>query len=204
MSGNLVRRLGLAALIAFPLRWAAPAAAQEVYVELKPADTAVDFTLGASFHTVHGTFKLKRGEIHFDPATGKATGAIVVDAASGESGNGSRDSRMHKDILESNRYPDIVFTPDRVDGTVAAQGTSQVRVHGMFRIHGTEHELILPVQVEAAPGEVIATAHFDVPYVKWRMKNPSTLFLRVSNKVSISIRTVTHLSQTGGAGPPSG
>ena len=204
MFGNPVRRLALAALIAFPLRWASPAAAQEVYVELKPADTAVDFTLGAALHTVHGTFKLKRGEIHFDPATRKASGAVVVDAASGHSGNGGRDRRMHENVLETGRYPDIVFTPDRVDGTLAAQGTSQLQVHGMFRIHGVEHELTLPVQVEAAPGEVVATAHFEVPYVKWGMKNPSTLFLRVSDKVAITIHTVTHLSPTGGGGTPSG
>jgi hypothetical protein len=32
-----------------------------------------------------------------------------------------------------------------------------------------------------------ATVHFELPYEKWGIKNPSTLFLRVSNMVEIEI-----------------
>jgi len=61
--------------------------AQEAVVTLDPAATKIDFTLGATLHTVHGTFKLKSGEIRFDPATGKASGAVIVDATSGYTDN---------------------------------------------------------------------------------------------------------------------
>ena len=101
----------------------------------------MQFTFPATLHTVHGSFKLKRGAIRFDPATGKIGGELVVDASSGASGDEGRDRRMHKDILESGRYPEIVFTPDRVDGAIAPQGVSQIQVHGVFRIHGAEHEI---------------------------------------------------------------
>jgi hypothetical protein len=33
---------------------------------------------------------------------------------------------------------------------------------------------------------------FEVPYVKWGMKNPSTLMLRVDDKVEITIHSVVH------------
>ncbi len=56
-----------------------------------------------------------------------------------------RDRRMHQNMLESARYPEIVFRPDRVEGRVAPQGTSQVSLHGMFAIHGAEHEITMPV-----------------------------------------------------------
>ena len=46
----------------------------------------ISFFLESSAHSVHGTFRVKRGNISFDSATGKAGGEIVVDAASGESG----------------------------------------------------------------------------------------------------------------------
>ncbi len=69
-------------------------------------------------HTVHGTFALKSGTVHFDPETGKASGEIVVYAPSGESGNNSRDKRMHKEILETAKYPDVVFRPTQVEGKV--------------------------------------------------------------------------------------
>jgi polyisoprenoid-binding protein YceI len=170
---------------------AAPAAGQEIVWELDPSATAVQFTLAATLHTVHGSFKLKHGAIQFDPATGKIGGDVVVDATSGNSGNPGRDRRMHQNVLESDRYPEIVFTPDHVEGTVAAQGESEVQVHGIFRIHGAAHEITLPVQVRMAGGHATATTGFTIPYVKWGMKNPSTLFLRVSDKVEITITART-------------
>ncbi len=152
-------------------------------------------------HTVHGSFALKRGSIRFDPLTGKVSGELVVDAASGNSGNGARDRRMHQNILESQRYPEIVLRPDRVQGKVAAQGASQVEMHGMFAIHGAEHEVVMPVQVDARDGHYTAAIHFTVPYVSWGMKNPSTLFLRCGDKVDIEIQTVARPAVNSTPGP---
>jgi len=164
-------------------------AAQPAALEIDAAQSKVEFTLGDVLHTVHGTFQLRQGSFEFDPATGRMSGEIVVDAASGSSGNAARDRRMHANILESDRYPDIVFRPEWVEGKVMAKGTSQVQVHGMFRIHGVDHEMAVPVDVESN-GRYAVTAHFLVPYVKWGMKNPSTLFLRVNDKVEIAIHAV--------------
>ena len=61
----------------------AAAGQQPVEVHLDPAQTAIGWTLNASLHTVHGTFKLKSGTITYDPATGNASGEVVVDATSG-------------------------------------------------------------------------------------------------------------------------
>lgn len=162
---------------------------QSTVLEIDAAATKVEFTLSAALHTVHGTFALKRGNFRFDAATGKAAGELVVDARSGDSGSPGRDRRMHSQVLESERYPEIVFRPDRLEGRIASEGTSQVQVHGIFSIHGAEHEIVLPVEVEAAGGRYTATAKLTVPYAKWGMKNPSTLFLRVSDRVELSIRT---------------
>lgn len=170
----------------------APAAlhAQSMVLQVDPAQTQVEFSLGAVLHTVHGTFRLKRGEMRFDPATGAASGELVVDATSAESGNDVRDTNMHKAVLESARYPEIVFRPDRVSGKVAPQGASQVRLHGTFSIHGAEHEVEMPVDVDARDGQYRATVKFSVPFVQWGMKDPSTLFLRVEKHVDITIHTV--------------
>jgi len=172
---------------------AIPASAEETDLQLDLGSTKVEFTLGDILHTVHGTFKLKSGDIHFDPTTGKASGALVVDAKSGDSGSGARDSRMHKNILQSDKYPDIVFRPDRVDGAINLQGDSDLRIHGTFRIHGGDHEMVLPAKTHIAGQQMTAVIRFPVPYVKWGMKNPSTLFLRVNDTVDISIQAVGHL-----------
>jgi polyisoprenoid-binding protein YceI len=162
-------------------------AAQAVAFQLDPQRTAIGFTLSDVLHTVRGTFHLKRGSLRLDPASGKLTGEIVVDAKSGESGSGMRDRKMHREVLESDRYPEIAFRPDRVDGTVSLQGKSSVRVHGIFSIHGSDHELSVPADVEMFPDHWTATLHFAVPYANWGMKNPSTLFLRVNESVDIDL-----------------
>ena len=113
--------------------------------DLDPSKTEIAFHVNSTLHTVHGTFKLKRGSIRIDSETGKASGEIVIDVASGDSGGGSRDKRMHKEILESKKYPEAVFTVDRVQGHVGEH--SEVDLHGMLKIHGGEHELTLHVKI---------------------------------------------------------
>jgi len=175
------------AAIAFIAIAGVAAPAQDVAFQLDPQHTNVSFTLGDVLHTVRGTFKLKHGTLRLDPASRKLTGEIIVDAKSGESGSGMRDRKMHREVLESDRYPEIAFRPDRVDGTVSLQGRSSVRVHGIFNIHGSDHELTVPADVEMSSDHWTATLHFAVPYANWGMKNPSTLFLRVNESVDIDL-----------------
>src|SRR3979490_3313528 len=108
------------------------AQAQQKTFTLDPAQTKVNFTVDSTLHTVHGDFRLKRGTILFDNATGTAGGELVVDSTSGETGNDGRDKKMHKDMLESPKYSDIVFTPRHIKGTVAAEGKSNVQVEGLL------------------------------------------------------------------------
>jgi len=140
--------------------------AQEAVLELDPAQTHIEFTLADVLHTVHGTFNLKSGTIRFDPATGKASGLVVVDVTSGNSGSGSRDHKMHKDILESRKYPEATFTPVRVTGRVEAQGESPVQLKGIFKLHGNEHELTLATTVRMGRDQLTASTHFVIPYVE--------------------------------------
>jgi polyisoprenoid-binding protein YceI len=162
------------------------AVAQDADYRVDPAQSSVKFTLGDVLHTVHGTFKLKQGDMQVELG-GKVSGQIVVDAASGDSGSGMRDRKMNKEILESARYPEIAFRPDRIDGAVRSSGKSSVTIHGMFNIHGADRDITVPAQVEASGEQWTATVHFTVPYQKWGMKNPSTLFLRVSDTVEIDL-----------------
>jgi len=179
--------VAVGALLAIAL-WLPPIlSAQQIVVVLDPAQTAIQFTLGATLHTVHGTFKLKSGELRFDPATGAAGGSIVIDVTTGDTGNPSRDSKMHREVLESEKYPEAIFTPRKVNGSVAIPGNSQVRVQGSFRIHGTDHDLTLTVPLVVKDRTLNATTQFAIPYVQWGMKDPGTFVLHVSDKVQMDI-----------------
>jgi polyisoprenoid-binding protein YceI len=171
------------------------AAGQQLLFQLDAQHTGVNFTLGDVLHTVRGTFLLKQGSLSLDPASGKLSGEIVVDARSGDSGSGMRDRKMHKEVLESDRYPEIKFRPDHIEGPVSLQGKSSVQVHGIFSIHGADHELTVPAQVEVSSDHWNATLHFAVPYAKWGMKNPSTLFLKVGESVDIDLTATGTLAR---------
>jgi polyisoprenoid-binding protein YceI len=184
---GLARLRRLAPIIPVLAAIAAFAQTPEVALEFVPARTTIAFTLGDTLHTVHGAFALKSGKVTYNRSTGEVSGEVIADATSGHTGNGMRDRKMHKEILQSAKYPEIIFRPDHVEGKVAQEGVSTVQVHGVFSIHGSDHEMTLPTQVEMAPDHWTATAHFVVPYAKWGIKNPSTLLLRVSESVEIDV-----------------
>ncbi len=164
-----------------------PALAQESAVQLDPAQTKITFSLDSSLHTVHGDFKLKSCTIRYNPSTGAISGAIVVDAASGESGNDGRDRKMHREILESDKFPEIRFTPKQVTGTLASNGTSKMEVSGQFRLHGQDHDVSLPIEIQLQGQQLQLTTHLSVPYVQWGLKSPNTFILHASNTVIIEI-----------------
>jgi len=192
--------LSLAAMLALPV-FVPAARAQEMIARLDPAQTKIEFTLGATFHTVHGIFKLKSGTIQFDPSTGAMQGVIIVDATSGDSGNGIRDRRMHREILESGRFPEITFTPRKMTGALSANIPSKLEIAGQLRLHGLDHDVTIPVNVLPDGRQLHLTARLIIPFVQWGLKDPSTFFLRVSNKVTIDIDGVGRFTNAGGASP---
>jgi polyisoprenoid-binding protein YceI len=191
------------ALAALFFAFAPAVRAQDVVVNFDPATTQVTFTLAATLHTVHGTFKLKSGQVHFDAATGKAAGAIILDATSGNTDNDSRDKKMHAEILESAKFPEITFSPTQITGPISdalAGKPAQLQVAGIFRIHGQDHPMTVPVTVVAAPGSAAGTQpevsmKFDVPYIRWGLKNPSTFLLKVGDTVSLEIQSEPQISR---------
>jgi polyisoprenoid-binding protein YceI len=167
---------------------------QQKIFELDPAKTSVNFTVDSTLHTVHGSFQFKRGKIQFDSGTGQASGELVVDSTSGESGSNGRDKRMHKDILESPKYSDIVFTPQHIKGAVAADGKSHVEVDGILAMHGQSHPITMALDVQLQGGAGTAEGSFTVKYQQWGIKNPSTFILRVSDKVEIHVHATGRLT----------
>jgi polyisoprenoid-binding protein YceI len=195
-----ITRIGAALLLAGAVFIAGSqsALAQETVFAFNPAATTVHFTLGATLHTVHGTMRLKSGEIRFNPATGEASGKVVVDATTAETGNQSRDGKMHREVLQSARYPEIVFTPQHLTGAIQATGTSQVQLAGTFQLNGRTHPMTLPITIERETnGDTQTKTTFAVPYVQWGLKNPSTLFLRVNDHVDMEIDAVGQFKISG-------
>jgi len=177
----------LAALLAAAVRppQAAQTVALPIVLTFDASQSKVHFLVDTTLHTVHGTFNVKSGAVQFDPQTGKAGGMIVIFAASGESGNSSRDERMHKEILETQKYGEATFRPTQIDGQVSLTAASDFKVKGVFNLHGGDHDLVADVHSEIAGGRWKGTAKFDVPYIAWGIKDPSNFLLKVKPVVHV-------------------
>jgi polyisoprenoid-binding protein YceI len=110
--------------------------------------------------TVHGTFRLKEGQVTIadDPAGSRVQ--ATIDAGSFASGNPKRDSDVASArLLDAKAYPDITF-----DGTGVRQDGTDWVVSGSATAHGTA----VPAEIrvtEARPDDGTvrfrATAHLD-------------------------------------------
>jgi polyisoprenoid-binding protein YceI len=185
--------IAIAACIMAVVCCAAASVAQELAVELDPAQSRVDFILTDVLHTVHGNFHLKDGFLRFDPQNGAASGQLTVDATTGESGSKGRDRKMHQQVLESAKFPDITFQPQHVIGKIAGAGASQMEIQGLMTMHGQTHAMTATGPVQINGDQVSADLRFVVPYGHWGMRNLSMLFLRVSDKVEITVHAVGRL-----------
>lgn len=174
--------VALAALLAVPA-----ARAEEQTLTLDPTATAVHFSVEATGHDVHGSFHITGGAVRFDPATGAAAGEIRVDALSAETGNGSRDKTLRGDVLETERFPVFVFTPERLIGALPESGAAKVELRGVVALHGAAHPMTLPATVDVSGDRIKLSAEFPVPYVEWGLHNPSIMFLRVADVVQVRI-----------------
>jgi hypothetical protein len=96
---------------------------------------------------------------------------------------------MHKRVLETERYPLVVFRLDRMLGTLAPSGTSNLVLAGIVTMHGGEHAVAVPVRANVSGDTLSAEALFEIPYVAWGLRDPSLFVLRVAPVAVVSVKT---------------
>jgi polyisoprenoid-binding protein YceI len=180
--------------LALVLTAASAAAAPAVTVTLDPQRTTIRWTLSGFPDTVHGTFRLASGTLSFDPVSGSADGCLRVEARSGESGNGSRDRKMHEQVLETARFPRVLLRPLRVEGALPASGEAALRVQGLLGLHGGWHAVTLPVRLTRTGEDLVAEATLTIPYVAWGLTDPSVFVFRASKRVELELHAAGTLA----------
>ena len=176
-------------LLACGMAGAGAATASEHSFVLDPASTELTFLLEATGHDVEGHLYLREGSLRYDAEAGTAAGRIVLGAAKTATGNEKRDKTMHKKVLESALFPEIVFVPSKIAGQIEESGAGRFELQGTITLHGDEHAVAMPTEVTVADdGSLAAHATLDVPFVEWGLEDPSILFLRVAKVVKVDIR----------------
>jgi polyisoprenoid-binding protein YceI len=174
----------------------APAAlAQHQTFVANPDASEVKMTLKTTHEVVNGTFHIQSGSLEFDGSAATMSGSVVVLAGSGKTGNGSRDKKMNKDILEVEQHATVSFEPKSYAGAIAPSGDSTIQATGIFTLLGTPHEITIPILVHLEGTTATAKAHFVVPYIQWGLKDPSFLFWKADNDVAIDLFLTGQLSK---------
>ena len=181
-------------IAALSLLFVSGAFAQHQTFTVNPDTSQVAFALGGNMHHVNGTFHVQSGSIDFDRTAKTISGSVVVSAGSGESGDKSRDKKMHTDVLDVAHYTDISFVPKSYQGTIAPTGDSTIQVSGVFTLHGTPHDLTVPMQLHIEGRVLRAQTHFTVPYVQWGLKDPSIFIAKVAKEVDLDLTLAGSLS----------
>jgi polyisoprenoid-binding protein YceI len=181
-------------LLALPMLLMPSAFAQHQTFAVDPDGSHVAFSLGGNTHHVDGIFHVQSGSINFDRSNPNLSGSIVVAAGSGDSGDKGRDKKMNTDVLDVDHFAQVLFVPKSYQGSIAASGDSTIQVTGVFTLHGTPHDLTVPMQIHMDGSSLTAKTHFMVPYVQWGLKDPSIFILKVAKEVGIDLTLAGHLS----------
>jgi polyisoprenoid-binding protein YceI len=180
-----MRAFFIGSILAFVAQSSAAAAPYRLVLD--PAATEITFTLGATLHTVRGSFALASGEIAFDPDTGTTSGEIRVDARSGDTGIDRRDRVMHEEVLDSARHPLLVLRPERIEVSRREADVLAGTLFGRFEVRGASHPIAIAFEGARRGERAELTARFDVPWVAWGLPDPSNALLSVAKTLAVSI-----------------
>lgn len=117
---------------------------------------------------------------------------VAVDMASLKTGIGMRDTHMRERHLETETYPQAVFTGNRVVAATPAilvpGGTARVTVAGTFDLHGVSREVELPVDLAlAADGTLTVRTQFNVLLTDHKIDRPKVLMLKLADEQKVSV-----------------
>jgi polyisoprenoid-binding protein YceI len=184
----MLRRRLSALLLLSVACFASPLTAETLKLHLDPAQSQVSVRFSATLQSVSGRLGPAEGTVEFDPATGKASGAVHMDFTDAETGVGRRDRKMHSRILETDRYPGAVFHVEGVKfGSTLHPGDNDVELRGTVDFHGSSHLVTFPATVSLQGDQVRAKGWLEIPYIAWGVRDPSFFLLRVAKVVTVEV-----------------
>lgn len=163
--------------------------------KVEVAGSSIRWELPASFEPIKGIAPLLHGSVDAIPVPNggwDVQAKITVNAASMRTGNRRRDRTLREKVLETARYPDIVFQLRQFTGDLSRfrpGATFSVQVMGDLTVHGKTAPVQLPVDVAVVSHAVILTGSFPVHWKAYGLQDPSVpLVARIKEPMFVAFR----------------
>lgn len=99
----------------------------------------------------------------------KAVSLAVTDKVSA-SDRQKIEGTMRDEVLETSKYPDILFRSTSVSASKTGDGKYQARIAGEVTLHGVTRPLTIPAQLEFEPSALRASGGFSLKQSSFEIK----------------------------------
>jgi polyisoprenoid-binding protein YceI len=166
-----------------------------LHYRVEVAGSSIRWELPATFEPIKGVVPLFHGSIEANPLPSGAwdvSARIVVPAAAMRTGKRRRDRILREKVLETARYPEIVFELRQFTGDLSRfrpGRTFPVQVTGDLTVHGKTAPVQLPVDVAVFPKAVILTGSFPLHWKAYGLQDPSfPVVARIKEPMFVAFR----------------
>lgn len=150
--------------------------------------------LPATLHTVHGRAPELSGTV--DATAGEhgdwsIQAKVVVKAAAMVTGNEKRDRNMREKVLETDRFPEIVFEARRIRADLSRLKPGErftAEVEGDLTVHGKAAPVRLPVDVSVSADSVVLQGFFALSWKQYGLNDPSFGIVTVRDPLKVQFR----------------
>jgi polyisoprenoid-binding protein YceI len=97
-------------------------------------------------------------------------------------------------VLETAKYPEIIFRSTEVKGKPVAGGRYEARIGGDLTMHGVTRHIVIPATVTLSGGDLRAQGEFTLSRNDFNVKATSALHgtIRVRDKLKFTFDIVAH------------
>ncbi len=188
-----VLRAGLVLLVLTAAAALAEQPAAALHYRVQAAGSDLTWELPATLHTVHGRVPDVSGTVDAIPGPGgfDIHARIIVKAATMVTGNASRDRTMREKVLETDRFPEIVFEARQVTADLSRFKPGEhltVEVIGELTVHGRSLSIQLPVDVSVASDHVVLQGTFPLAWKRFGVHDPSFGIVTVRDPMKVLFR----------------
>jgi polyisoprenoid-binding protein YceI len=158
------------------------------------AHSSVTFEVPATLHTVHGKGSAVTGEFSRPsvpvPGGFPVFGKIRIETRTLDTGNSSRDKRMHRETLSVDRYPVIQFVPTRVVGSIPSfepGTTASFQLEGDLTIRETKRPITIDANAKFTETGIVVDGKTSLQFPDFGVPDPSNFFVHVKPTVTIGL-----------------